>query len=417
MSSYAKSLSFIFMKVSILNIGDEILAGKTLNTNSYWIKRKLSFLGIFIQSQATVQDNDKAIISGLNYCIADQPDYLIITGGLGPTDDDITRNVLFNFMNVEAKLDYEYFNFLKNKYKTSNIPINESIKGQALIPNIGEFIPNPNGSARGLKFKKNNTTIFALPGVPMEMKKMISEYIIPQIRENINNPIFSRTLRTTGISESELQQRIGKWEKNDKNKIGFYPNIYGVDIRVSNKTSKEIEVFVDWMYESFNSYIYSENDTDIEKVIVEECINNGNTLSIAESCSGGLIGDRITNVSGSSKIFNGGVVAYSNESKVNILGLKNETLEKFGSVSEETAKCMAQKVKTLFKSSYGLAVTGIAGPDGGTEEKPVGLVYISLASNSDTYVEKFNFGSNRKGNKMKTSQMALNILRRIILNG
>ena len=171
------------------------------------------------------------------------------------------------------------------------------------------------------------------------------------------------------------------------------------------------------MYESFNSYIYSENDTDIEKIIVEECINNGNTLSIAESCSGGLIGDRITNVSGSSKIFNGGVVAYSNESKVNILGLKNETLEKFGSVSEETAKCMAQKVKTLFKSSYGLAVTGIAGPDGGTEEKPVGLVYISLASNSDTYVEKFNFGSNRKGNKMKTSQMALNILRRIILNG
>ena len=238
MSSYAKSLSFIFMKVSILNIGDEILAGKTLNTNSYWIKRKLSFLGIFIQSQATVQDNDKAIISGLNYCIADQPDYLIITGGLGPTDDDITRNVLFNFMNVEAKLDYEYFNFLKNKYKTSNIPINESIKGQALIPNIGEFIPNPNGSARGLKFKKNNTTIFALPGVPMEMK-MISEYIIPQIRENINNPIFSRTLRTTGISESELQQRIGKWEKNDKNKIGFYPIfmvlIFGCLIRLLKK--------------------------------------------------------------------------------------------------------------------------------------------------------------------------------------
>lgn len=404
------------MNVSIVNIGDELLSGKTLNTNSFWIKRILSSHGFHIQTQITVKDEADSIVSGLNFCISNNPDYLFLSGGMGSTDDDITRDVLFKYLNTKSKIDLEYLEILKRKYKHANLEINESIKKQALIPEIGEIIPNPNGSARGLKFKKNNTIVYVLPGVPNEMKYMVSNHILPQILDLIQFPLFSRVLRTCGVSESKLNELVRMREFDDKNKIGFYPSVYGVDIKISNKKSDEINYLVKWMYKLFGTYIYAENEDNMEDIIIKNCIKHYQTLSVAESCTGGLIGDRLTNVPGSSNVFKGGLMAYSNESKVEILGVSKNILDQYGSVSEETAFSMSKHVKKLFNSSIGLSVTGIAGPGGATEDKPVGLVYIGLATDSKTVVKKYNFSKDRKRNKIKTSQMALEFLRRGLLS-
>ena len=404
------------MNVAIVNIGDELLSGKTLNTNSFWIKRILSSHGFHIQTQITVKDEAYSIVSGLNFCISNNPDYLFLSGGMGSTDDDITREVLFNYVNTKTKIDLEYFEILKRNYEHAALKTNESIKKQALIPEIGEIIPNPNGSARGLKFKKNNTIIYALPGVPNEMKYMVSNQILPQIVNLIQYPILSRTLRTCGISESKLHDLIGTRNNIDQNKIGYYPSVYGVDITISNKKSYEINYCVKWMYKLFGTYIYAENEDNMEDIIIKNCTKHNQTLSIAESCTGGLIGDRVTNVNGSSNVFKGGLVAYSNESKVEILGVSKKILDQYGSVSKETALSMSKNVKKLFNSSIGLSVTGIAGPGGATEDKPVGLVYIGLATDSNTAVKKYNFSKDRKRNKIKTSQMALEFLRRGLLS-
>ena len=404
------------MKVSIVNIGNELLAGKTLNTNSYWLGEKVSSAGCQVESQITVKDEKNSIISGIEYCLKDKPEYLLVTGGLGPTDDDVTRNVFFNYMKTESVFDSDYWKILIEKYKLSNIQISESLKNQALVPKSGEVITNPMGSARGLKFIKNDTVIFVLPGVPLEMKSMFLQFILPQIIQKLKDPIFSRTLRTTGVSESKLYDLIRTRKKIDKIKIGYYPSAYGVDIKISNGDSAEINLFVDWIYENFRNDIYGENDINIENKIVKYCIKQRKKLATAESCTGGLIGDRITNVPGSSEIFKGGVIVYSNESKVKNLGVDEEMLNQFGSVSKDTAKKMAENVKSMFNSSFGLSVTGIAGPSGGTKEKPVGLVYIGLASDKSTIVKKFNFSKDRKINKIKTSQAALNILRKGLLN-
>tara|TARA_X000000950_G_scaffold137023_1_gene170298 strand:+ start:3792 stop:5009 length:1218 start_codon:yes stop_codon:yes gene_type:complete len=404
------------MKVSIINIGNELLEGKTLNTNSQWLGKKLSSAGCEIESQITVKDEENSIVSGLNYCLQSKPEYLFVTGGLGPTNDDVTRNVLFNFMETESDFDYEYWKVLKNRYQRIGKDISESIKSQAVVPKIGEVIANLKGSARGLKFVKRDTIIFVLPGVPIEMKNMFVQTILPALIKKIESPILSRTLRTTGITESVLHDFIEKRSKKTKNTIGYYPSAFGVDIKVSNKTGEEINLFIDWMYANFKNEIYAEHDTSIERVVVEYCIKHRRKIAVAESCTGGLIGDRITNVSGSSEIFVGGVIVYSNDSKVKILGLDEEGIDQFGAVSKDTARKMAKNVKTMFNSSFGLSVTGIAGPSGGTKEKPVGLAYIGFASDKNTIVEKFNFGKDRERNKIKTSQAALNILRRGLLN-
>ena len=416
MHTHAESFSCFFMKVSIVNIGDELLAGKTLNTNLHWLGEKVSSAGCQIESQITVKDEENSIVYGLNFCLKGRPDYLLVTGGLGPTEDDVTRNALFNFMETESVFDSEYWDTLMNKYKKFGKRISESMKNQAIVPKIGEVITNYKGSARGLKFIKNDTTIFVLPGVPFEMKDMFLQSILPQITKNTKNAILSRTLRTTGLAESVFYDFIVTRNNNDKNKIGYYPSAYGVDIKVSNSKRDDINKFIDWMYENFRNHIYAEGDTTIESTVVENCIKRRKKLAVAESCTGGLIGDRITNVSGSSRAFNGGIIAYSNDSKAKILGLDEERINQFGAVSKDTAEKMAENIKTMFNSSYGLSVTGIAGPEGGTKEKPVGLVYVGLASDKRTKVEKFNFGKDRTLNKIKTSQAALNILRKGLLN-
>ena len=404
------------MKISLLSIGNELLSGKTLNTNSRWISKKLSSIGCLIQNHITVKDNKDSIVSGLSFCLNKDPDILILTGGLGPTDDDITREVLFDYFQTDSIFDEEYWLLLKEKYRNAGLKISKSNKNQALIPKEGEILPNSKGSARGLKFIKNNTTVFALPGVPAEMKNMVSRSIVPQISKDIKKPIFSRNIRTMGITESHIFDTVKNFTNTNSNLIGYYPSIYGVDIYISNDDRKEINILADYIYKNLGDYIYSEDETDMEEIIINKAIERKKTLSIAESCTGGLIGDRITNVSQCSKAFKGGVVVYSDFSKINILGVDSNRIAKFGAVSKEIAIQMAENVKIKFGTSYGLSVTGIAGPTGGTKEKPVGLVYIGLASTKNTIVGKYNFGKDRQSNKIKTSQAALNMIRKDLFN-
>jgi nicotinamide-nucleotide amidase len=262
-----------------------------------------------------------------------------------------------------------------------------------------------------------DTILISLPGVPAEMKAMMIDSVIPMIQENELNPKYIRTFRTTGIPESALIEKIAPiLEKDHACDIGYYPSLYGVNIRISNSDSQPVDLLSKDLYEILKFSIYGEGEVSIEDVIIQLAKSKNSTISTAESCTGGLIGHRLTEVPGSSDVYKGGFVVYSNESKIDLLGVDKSILKKYGAVSEETAQSMAKNVTKIFNSDYGISVTGIAGPDGGTEEKPVGLVYIGFAKKDNVKVKKFHFGTHRKRNKLRTSQAALNWLRLSLLN-
>ncbi|MBA66261.1 MAG: competence/damage-inducible protein A [Candidatus Marinimicrobia bacterium] len=404
------------MKIALLSIGNELLSGNTINSNAAWIANELTTIGCEIENQITVQDKEESIVSGLDFCLLLKPTYLIITGGLGPTDDDITMAVLLKFLKIESEFDSDYWDQLKKRFNRSGLSITDSNKNQALKPKFGSIIPNPKGSARGLKLITKETTIIALPGVPLEMKSMINEFVKPQIIKLIKTRIYSKTLRTTGIPESSLFDMIKNQDEQNSNSIGYYPSAYGVDIRISNNRKEKLNNFADHLYKILGDNIYGEDKIRIEEVIVKTAIDKKKTIAVAESCTGGLIGNRITNVANSSIVFKGSAVTYSNQSKVDILGIEKICLKEFGAVSKQTAKQMAENVKKLFGTTYGISVTGISGPGGGTKDKPIGLTYIGLAKLNETSVSRFVFGQDREINKLRTSQAALNMLRKTLIN-
>ena len=405
------------MKIAILSIGNELLSGDTINTNAGWMGRILTEIGCDICQHITVPDKKIPISNALNQLIDLNPDFIICTGGLGPTEDDITRQTLFDFVGTESKFDEDYWQNLTERFKRFGIQISESNRNQALVPVDGNVIQNPVGSARGSKFKMKDTTLISLPGVPAEMKAMMTESIIPMIQEKGLIPKCIRTLRTTGIPESALIEKIAPViEKDHGCDIGYYPSLFGVDVRISHADLQPVDSLSKDLYGILGVSIYSEGKESIEEVIVQLGKEKNKTISTAESCTGGLIGHRLTEVPGSSDVYKGGLVVYSNESKIEMAGVGKGTLEVHGAVSAETAESMAYNVKNKFVSDYGISVTGIAGPTGGTKEKPVGLVYIGLAKNDSVKVKEFRFGNNRKRNKLRSSQVALNWLRLSLLN-
>jgi len=405
------------MKIAILSIGNELLSGDTINTNAGWIGRKLTEIGCDIFQQITVPDKKVPISNALNQLIDLNPDFIICTGGLGPTEDDITRQTLFDFAGTESKFDQDYWDALSVRFKRFGMDIPESNRNQALVPVDGDVIQNPVGSARGSKFNVKDTTLISLPGVPAEMKAMMTESIIPLIHQKGLKPKSFRTLRTTGIPESAMIEKITPATDKDHGcEIGYYPSLFGVDIRISHAESQPVDSLSKDLYRILDVSIYGEGKESIEEVIIQLAKNKNKTVSTAESCTGGLIGHRLTEVSGSSDVYKGGLVVYSNESKMSMLGVEKDILEAHGAVSKETAESMARNVINKFGSDYGISVTGIAGPTGGTDEKPVGLIYIGLAKKGHVKVKEFHFGTNRKRNKLRTSQAALNWLRLSLLS-
>lgn len=399
------------MKVGLITIGNELLSGFTTDTNAAWIGQKMLNIGANLSWHLTVGDTEEEIINGIKSA-PEGLNAIIITGGLGPTHDDITASAIYRLVGANPVFDEDYWQELKHLFEQRNIKIPEMNRNQAVRPDVGDVIPNPRGSARGLHFTKDGIDLFALPGVPAEMKGMMNETVLPFLEKKIKSKIFTVTMRTTGIAESALAEKLKPIisQANDVN-IAFLPRMIEVDIRLTASNKTKLESVQSQIVDSANKYIFGQGDMNLETAVADLLKRKKKTIGTAESCSGGLISDRLTNVPGSSSYMIGGITAYSNDVKIAQLNVKQETLEKSGAVSEETALEMAHGVRKVLRTDLGLSTTGIAGPDGGTEEKPVGLVYIALAHESGEKARKFNLTRDRKLNKLLTSQIALNMVR------
>jgi len=398
------------MKVAVITIGDEILSGFTVNTNTGWIGQNLINSGIYIDLQLTISDKKNEIIKYLNFLTEEQYTHIIVTGGLGPTHDDVTPSAFYEFFGSKPIFDEEYWIDLKTRFEKRNIKIPEKNRNQATCPDNGNVMTNPIGSARGLYYNKNNTHYFALPGVPSEMKMMMTDHVIPILQKSNSKNIYTKTVRTIGLGESAIAEIMEVLDTTDL-KIAFLPQLGKVDIRIFSEKEDTLKEFIQKLEELLSELIYGYDNQTIEETVATQLVDNNMTIATAESCTGGLLAHRLTNVSGSSSYMEGGVVCYNNEVKIDKVGVDSQTIIDHGAVSEQTAYELAIGIRKKFTTDIGIGITGVAGPTGGTDEKPVGLVYIGLAINEKVIVKKYQFVKNRLANKLLSSQTALNMLR------
>ena len=405
------------MKIGLITIGAELLNGARTNTNAAWIGQNVISVGGAIDWHMTVNDEKNTIESALDE-VPTSIDVVLCTGGLGPTHDDITSSVLYDYFGAKPEFDEQYWQLLTKKFAARDQVIPDINRNQAMKPDIGEVIPNPIGSARGLHLSNKSYHLFAMPGVPAEMKSMMTDTILPWIESRSKSKIHVTVMRTTGIMESVLYEKVqGILDDYPQINVAFLPRFTGVDIRLTTSDKNALNQLVDQISPVIQKYHFGGEGIELEDVVGKLLIKNRKTIATAESCTGGLIGDRLTNISGSSLYYKGGIVAYSNSVKEKTIGVKKETLDSAGSVSEETALEMARGIRNKFNADIGLSTTGIAGPKGGTKEKPVGLVFIAISYDRGEKVYRFVFTPYRKTNKLMTSQAALNITRIHILNG
>ena len=405
------------MKIGLVTIGAELLNGARTNTNAAWIGQNVMSVGGAIDWHMTVNDEKNTIESALDE-VPTSIDVVLCTGGLGPTHDDITSSVLYDYFGAKPEFDEQYWQLLTKKFAARDQVIPDINRNQAMKPDIGEVIPNPIGSARGLHLSNKSYHLFAMPGVPAEMKSMMTNTILPWIESRSKSKIHVTVMRTTGIMESVLYEKVqGILDDYPQINVAFLPRFTGVDIRLTTSDKNTLNRLVDQISPVIQKYHFGGEGVELEDAVGSLLIKNRKTIATAESCTGGLIGDRLTNISGSSLYYKGGIVAYSNSVKEKTIGVKKETLDSAGSVSEETALEMARGIRNKLNADIGLSTTGIAGPKGGTKEKPVGLVYIAISYDRGEKVYRFTFTPYRKTNKLMTSQAALNITRIHILNG
>jgi len=411
------------MKTIIINIGDELLIGQVTNFNASWMAEQLNKNGIEVIRINVISDTEIEIMNALKDA-EKNADLIILTGGLGPTNDDITKETLCKYFNTHLIFDEDAFKNIESLFKNRGFAMTELNHKQAEVPANCKVISNSEGTAPGLWLEKNNKVFIATPGVPFEMKTMMSNFIIPMINERIGDDIIvHKTILTQGLGESFLAEKIAAWENQlPKNiRLAYLPSPGMVKLRltVRGKERSKLNILIKdeiiKLKEIISENIFGYDDESLEQIIGRLLIEKGKTMVTAESCTGGFIAHTITKVHGSSRYFKGSVIAYSNEVKENILGVKNQTLIKFGAVSEETVKEMAKNVCKKLNADFSVAVSGIAGPDGGTDEKPVGLVWIAVASSKICKAQKFQFGNNRLVNIERATVTALNMLRKMIL--
>ena len=411
------------MKAEIITIGDEILIGQIIDTNSAWIAEQFNLNGIEIYQITSVHDDHKHILEAIKKA-EEKVDLVILTGGLGPTKDDITKNALCDYFNTKLIFHEPTFEHIKTRFTKLNIDVNKLNRDQALVPESCTVLFNKAGTAPGLWFEKNDTYFVSVPGVPFEMKYLVEQEILPRLRKSgKTRAIYHKTVLTQGIPESMLAMKLEQWEDAlpENIKLAYLPSPMAVRLRLSAIGNNEnvlmdlVEAEIAKLQKIIPDQIYGFNNETMAEVIGRILKLNGKTLAVAESCTGGYISHLITSLPGCSAFYNGSVTAYSNLIKENILGINPEIILKFGAVSEQVAKEMAVGVRKVFNADFALATTGIAGPDGGTKEKPVGTVLIAVASENDVIAQKFIFGDNRERNISRSSQTALQILRRFLL--
>lgn len=404
----------------IITIGNEILSGKILDTNASYIGKKLGEIGISPVRSISVGD----VPSDIQWAVKEAcsaADIIICTGGLGPTKDDISKRAVAGYFGRRIKVDQEQLRIVEKKFRAvgyNKMPGNNIT--QAEVPEGAEIFPNSRGTAPGLLIIDGATHFFMLPGVPVEMKGLMTDHIIPYLRNRLQKHeiVLCRTIRTTGIGESRLAELLQPVLGNlDDPEVAFLPDPLGVDVRLTTKGKnreemlQKIQQIEEDIIQIVSKYVYGYDDDTLESVVGSLLKKHNLKLAIAESCTGGLIGDRVTAVPGSSEYFDRGVITYSNQSKIELLGVDPAALKDKGAVSEEVARQMAEGIRKKSGCDIGVATTGIAGPSGGTPEKPVGLVYIALSDKFSAVIRTLQLQGERSRIKQQTTQAALNFIR------
>ncbi len=411
------------IRAEIITIGDEILYGQITDTNTQWISAELDKIGIKTVRKSSVGDTEDAILSILEEATT-RAEVVLVTGGLGPTKDDITKKTMCKHFGMELGINQEALEEVTRFFESRGRALTEINRQQAFLPVGCTYIPNKLGTAPGMWFDQSDTVFISMPGVPYEMKGMMSTTILPLLQVHFNTPtIVHRIIRTVGIGESILSETIADWEDNlpAHIKLAYLPSMANVKLRLtgfgadSTALTEEINQQINKVLPIIRPFVYGYEQDELEQVIGQLLSERGQSLSTAESCTGGYVSHLITSVSGSSAYFMGGVVSYSNEVKIRQLGVSVDTLSQFGAVSEQTIVEMAEGVKKHFSTDYGIATSGIAGPDGGTADKPVGTVWIAVASPQRTFTRKLQLGGFRQQIIHNATIALLNLLRKEIL--
>ena len=411
------------IKAEIITIGDEILYGQITDTNTQWISAELDKIGIKTVRKSSVGDNEEAILEIFSES-SKRANLVIVTGGLGPTKDDITKKTFCKYFNSnlidhpQAQIDVEAY------FQKRNFILSETNKSQYQLPSNATYIQNTMGTAPGMWFDFEGVIYISMPGVPYEMKGLMTLSILPELQKHFKTPvIFHKVIRTIGIGESTLAEMIDVWEDSLPNniKLAYLPSMGSVRLRLTGfgedleLVEKQVEEEYKKVFPTINKFVYGYGSEELEEAVGKLLIKNNQTVSVAESCTGGYLGHLFTKVSGSSAYFMGGILSYDNSVKINQLGVKSETINTYGAVSEQTVIEMSENVRKLMGTTYGLATSGIAGPNGGTPDKPVGTIWIAVATEKETITKKLTLGGFREQNIHLTTINILNLLRKICL--
>jgi nicotinamide-nucleotide amidase len=410
------------MKAEIIAIGTEILLGDIVNTNAQYLAKELANLGIDVYHQSVVGDNEDRILEAFKNAF-ERCDLVITTGGLGPTQDDLTKELGAKYFNKKLVLHKPSLDWIKTYLDMKDEAVVEANKKQAYFPEDAVILPNSNGTAPGAIISENDKILVILPGPPREMKPMFNNHVIKYLAGITGKVIKSKTLRLFGIGESLMAKKINNLIQNSTNPtVAPYAKDVDVTLRITAKGKDEDECnnLINPIYkeikEVLGEYIYGEDENSLEAVVAEILCNKNLSIATVESCTGGLVASSLISYPGISEVFKEGAITYSNEAKMKRLGVKKETLDKYGAVSEETAKEMVIGIAREAKTDIAISTTGIAGPGGGTNEKPVGLVYIGVFVKGNVVVKKFNFTGDRERIRRKATMNALNILRKELLS-
>ncbi len=405
------------MMVEILTIGDEILMGQVVNSNAAFLGEMLTDAGVSVGWETVVGDRREAILAALR-AAAGRADAVIITGGLGPTPDDLTKPCLVEFFQDRLELRDDLLEEVKERFERRGFPFPEESRNQAEFPVGARIIPNPDGTAVGIHYIREGVEWFALPGVPLEMRNMATRYVLPRLLEiGLGGNLSVRVLRTTGIGESFLMRRLTRLhDAASLVEVAFLPRHFGVDLKLTARGAdaaqnlRRLDQAEALLMPDLGDHFYAYGSQTLAEAVGKRALASGVTLAVAESCTGGLIARQLTDVPGSSAYFERGVIAYSNQAKVELLGVPPEIIEKYGAVSEQVAVAMAQGLLKRSSVQLAVSVTGIAGPAGGTAEKPVGLTFIAAANARTTTAQRYIFSGDRDVNRRRAAAAALKLI-------
>lgn len=408
----------------LITIGDELLIGQVIDTNSAWIADQLTVLNIFVKKILSIQDNEKEIIEALEEACK-KSDIVIVSGGLGPTIDDITKRTIAKFLGVEMQFNPEFYQDVKTYVEKRGAKLDDLMYNYSFFPKGIKYLNNSVGTAPGMEFRFKDSVIFSMPGVPAEMKAIFIEEILPGLKSmDTESFIIKKTILTAGEMEAVLADRLKLIvsEMPENMSIAYLPNLGRVRIRITAKGENKKEaqalndIFVDKIKLELGDIIYGYDDDVFEEIIGKLLKKNGLILGTAESCTGGMIANKIISVSGSSEYFNGSIVAYANKIKMGLLGVSPYALKSHGAVSEETVTQMVKGALEALKCDVAIASSGIAGPTGGTLEKPVGTIWIACGNKRKVLAQKLQLGENRMKNIETSTILALNLMRRFLID-